>query len=150
VSSPPYHHPGLFDATPRSVAVLTDFDVPGNLPREMAKGSPPKGSTSAGECCPGSTKVRPRSTRPYARLFKALADETRLEIVGLLAARGSELCVCDIESHFELSQPTVSHHLRVLREAELVTSERRGTWVYYALDHRNLALLEEFSALVRK
>lgn len=70
----------------------------------------------------------------YASLFKALSDPTRLEIVGLLAENGRELCVCEIESHFDLSQPTVSHHLRLLREAGVVTAERRGTWVYYALD----------------
>ena len=72
------------------------------------------------------------------------------EMVGLLAAKGDELCVCDIESHFELSQPTVSHHLRILREAGLVTSERRGTWVYYTLDRAAFAFLGEFGALVAK
>lgn len=66
-------------------------------------------------------------------MFKALADDTRLEMVGLLAAHGRELCVCDIETHFDVSQPTVSHHLRVLREAGIVSSERRGSWVYYVL-----------------
>ena len=81
-------------------------------------------------------------------LFKALADETRLEMLGLMAAARAELCVCDIESHFELSQPTISHHLKVLREARLVTSERRGTWVYYSLDRGTLRLLREFHALV--
>jgi ArsR family transcriptional regulator len=92
--------------------------------------------------------VRPRSTQPYAKLFKALGDETRLEILGLLSAAGAELCVCDIESHFELSQPTVSHHLKILREARLVTGERRGTWVYYALDRDTLRLLSEFQGLL--
>ena len=104
---------------------------------------------SADPCCPPRPKVRARATRPYARLFKALADETRLEILGLLAAGGSELCVCDIESHFDLAQPTVSHHLKVLREARLVTSERRGTWVFYAIDKDTLRLLPEFHALLR-
>jgi ArsR family transcriptional regulator len=92
--------------------------------------------------------VRPKATRPYAKLFKALGDETRLEMLGLLAAAGSELCVCDIESQFELSQPTISHHLKVLREARLVTSDRRGIWVYYALDRDTLRLLPEFHALL--
>lgn len=93
----------------------------------------------------------PRPTKPYAALFKALSDETRLEIVGLLAAAGGEeLCVCDIESHFELSQPTVSHHLKVLRAAQLVGCERRGTWVYYWLDTQTIGLVAEFAALVDK
>jgi ArsR family transcriptional regulator, arsenate/arsenite/antimonite-responsive transcriptional repressor len=103
---------------------------------------------SSASCCPTGTKVRPKATKPYAKLFKALGDETRLEMLGLLAAAGSELCVCDIESHFELSQPTISHHLKILREAHLVTSDRRGTWVYYALDRDTLRLLPEFRALL--
>jgi ArsR family transcriptional regulator len=104
----------------------------------------------AKECCPSPGKLKARGTRAYTAMFKALADETRMEMVGLLAAKGDELCVCDLESHFELAQPTVSHHLRVLREAGLVTSERRGTWVYYALDRAAFAFLQEFSALVTK
>lgn len=84
-------------------------------------------------CCPRPRSLTARATRAYAPLFKALADETRLEIVGLLAAAKGELCVCDIEERFDLGQPTISHHLRLLREAGVVQSERRGTWVYYTL-----------------
>jgi ArsR family transcriptional regulator len=111
-------------------------------PRALAKMSDAQAA-----CCPTKPGVRPRATKPYVRLFKALSDETRLEILGLLAAAGEELCVCDIESHFDLAQPTVSHHLKILREAGLVTSERRGTWVYYAVDKATLRLLPEFYAL---
>lgn len=114
------------------------------MPREL----PQLADVPAEPCCSPRVKPRPRSTRPYARLFKALGDETRLEILGLLAAAGTELCACDIEGHFELSQPTISHHLRILREAGLVTGERRGTWVYYALDRGTLRLLVEFHALI--
>jgi ArsR family transcriptional regulator len=67
-------------------------------------------------------------------LFKALADETRLEIVALLAAADAPLCACEIEACFDLSQSTVSHHLKLLRKAGVLTSERRGTWIFYALD----------------
>lgn len=68
-------------------------------------------------------------------MFKVLGDETRLEILGMLAAAKGELCVCEIEAHVKhLSQPTISHHLRLLREEGLVKAERRGTWVYYELD----------------
>ena len=66
-----------------------------------------------------------------ASRFKALADPTRVAIVNRLAA--GECCVCDLNAAFELSQPTISHHLRVLREAGLVESSRRGTWAYYRL-----------------
>ncbi len=98
---------------------------------------------------PDAGTGRPRETRSYAALFKALADETRLEILGLLASAGTELCVCEIEEHVKhLAQPTISHHLRQLREAGLVTSERRATWVYYALDQVAVARIKEFSALL--
>jgi ArsR family transcriptional regulator, arsenate/arsenite/antimonite-responsive transcriptional repressor len=76
---------------------------------------------------------RVKDLKRLAPLLKALADDTRLEIVSLLALADEELCVCDIEERFDLSQPTISHHLRVLKDAGVVTSERRGSWVYYAL-----------------
>jgi DNA-binding transcriptional ArsR family regulator len=64
--------------------------------------------------------------------FKALADPTRVAIVNRLSSL-STVCVCDLTAAFELSQPTISHHLRVLRDAGLVEAERRGTWAYYRL-----------------
>jgi ArsR family transcriptional regulator len=66
--------------------------------------------------------------------FKALGDPGRLRLLSLIGAHESgEACVCDLTEPLGLSQPTVSHHLKVLREAGLVTSERRGTWVHYRL-----------------
>jgi ArsR family transcriptional regulator, arsenate/arsenite/antimonite-responsive transcriptional repressor len=65
-----------------------------------------------------------------AALLKALADPVRLRLMSLIAA-ADEACVCDLTSTFTVSQPTISHHLRILREAGLVEAERRGTWVYY-------------------
>ena len=74
------------------------------------------------------------SAAGLARVFKALGDPVRLRLVSLIGAReGGEVCVCDLTSAFDLSQPTISHHLKVLREAGLIESERRGTWVYYRL-----------------
>ena len=64
--------------------------------------------------------------------FKALADPTRVAIVNRLAA-APEACVCDLTDAFSLSQPTISHHLKILRDAGLVEAERRGTWSYYRL-----------------
>jgi ArsR family transcriptional regulator, arsenate/arsenite/antimonite-responsive transcriptional repressor len=70
-----------------------------------------------------------------ALVFKALGDPVRLRLVSLIGAhRGGEVCVCELTEAFELTQPTISHHLKVLREAGIITSERRGTWVYYRLD----------------
>ncbi|MGB6455996.1 MAG: metalloregulator ArsR/SmtB family transcription factor [Streptosporangiaceae bacterium] len=69
-----------------------------------------------------------------AQVFKALGDPVRLRLVSLIGARqGGEVCVCDLTSAFALTQPTISHHLKVLREAGLIDGERRGTWVYYRL-----------------
>lgn len=67
-----------------------------------------------------------------ARMFKALSDPVRLRLLSLIASHeGGEACVCDLTGPFDVSQPTISHHLKVLREAGLVGSERRATWVYY-------------------
>jgi ArsR family transcriptional regulator len=69
-----------------------------------------------------------------ARVFKALGDPVRLRLASLIASHeGGEACVCDLTDAFDLSGPTISHHLRVLREAGLITGERRGTWVYYRI-----------------
>ena len=69
---------------------------------------------------------------PDIRLLSALADPARLAIVRQLA-RGTETCACDFTETCDVSQPTVSHHLRVLREAGVVTSDRRGQWIFYRL-----------------
>jgi ArsR family transcriptional regulator, arsenate/arsenite/antimonite-responsive transcriptional repressor len=66
-----------------------------------------------------------------ATVFKALADPVRLRLMSIIASAGDEICVCDITPQFDVSGPTISHHLKVLREAGLVDCERRGTWVYY-------------------
>jgi ArsR family transcriptional regulator len=68
-----------------------------------------------------------------AALLKAVADPYRLTMLATLAAAQDEVCVCEFTDALPLNQPTVSHHLRILREAGLVTCERRGTWVYYRL-----------------
>jgi ArsR family transcriptional regulator len=97
---------------------------------------------------PSMTKTTASATAGYAKLFRALGDATRLEMVGLLAASKKELCVCELEAHFDLGQPTVSHHLRILREAGIVSSERRGTWVYYALERGVRQKLRGFEELL--
>ena len=73
-----------------------------------------------------------RTTDPDVRLLAALADPVRLSIVRQLAACDG-ICACDFTEGMDVSQPTVSHHLRVLREAGVVTSERRGSWIWYRL-----------------
>ena len=80
----------------------------------------------------GMTRTRTTSLDPEVRLLAALADPTRLAIVRQLA-QDLETCACDFTSCCDVGQPTVSHHLRVLREAGIVTSERRGQWIFYKL-----------------
>ncbi len=84
-------------------------------------------------CCgPATEPLSEQERDELAARFKALADPTRVAIVNRLAA-AEEVCVCDLTETFELSQPTISHHLKILREAGLVESTRRGTWAYYRL-----------------
>jgi ArsR family transcriptional regulator len=67
-----------------------------------------------------------------AKVFKAVADPARLRLLNMIAsAAGGEACVCDLNASFALSAPTISHHLKVLRQSGLIEGERRGTWVYY-------------------
>jgi ArsR family transcriptional regulator, arsenate/arsenite/antimonite-responsive transcriptional repressor len=82
-------------------------------------------------CVPGSPPLPEPERQRLATQFKALGDPTRLAIVNQLAGSG-ECCVCALDG-LGLSQPTVSHHLRILRDAGLVESTRRGTWAYYRL-----------------
>ena len=83
-------------------------------------------------CCPPA-RVDDRDRATDAGLFKALADPHRLTMLATLARAQDEVCVCDFTAALPLEQPTVSHHLKILRDADLVTCERRGTWVYYRL-----------------
>jgi len=84
-------------------------------------------------CCrPGTAPSDAHAFAEHAQRFKALSDPARVAIVNRLASRG-EACVCELVSVLDLAQPTVSHLLRVLREAGLIEQERRGTWMYYRL-----------------
>ena len=94
------------------------------------------GQNGVAGCCPGllTTPLAPGEAAELARVFKALGDPVRLQLLSMIASRaGGEVCVCDLTPAFELSQPTISHHLKLLREAGLIDGQRRGTWVYYRL-----------------
>ncbi|WP_037624634.1 ArsR/SmtB family transcription factor [Streptomyces aureus] len=85
-------------------------------------------------CCPGlaTAPLDEDQAAELAKLFKALGDPVRLRLMSMIASRaGGEVCVCDLTPAFDLSQPTISHHLKLLRQAGLIDCERRGTWVYY-------------------
>ncbi|TML14815.1 MAG: helix-turn-helix transcriptional regulator [Actinobacteria bacterium] len=84
-------------------------------------------------CCgPDTSPLSEPERDRLAVRFKALADPTRVAIINYLSA-ADEVCVCNLTGSFDLSQPTISHHLKILREAGLVESSRRGTWAYYRL-----------------
>jgi ArsR family transcriptional regulator len=94
-------------------------------------------------CCGAATPVlEATEADALAARFKALADPTRVAIVNRLAA-ADEVCVCDLNTAFDLSQPTISHHLKVLRKAGLVDSTRRGTWAYYRLVPETVGALRQ-------
>jgi ArsR family transcriptional regulator len=82
-------------------------------------------------CSVTATPITERDAEVRARRFKALADPTRVQIVSMLVRNEGPVCVCDITSWFPLGQPTVSYHLKVLRDAGLVDCDRRGPWCYY-------------------
>ena len=92
-------------------------------------------------CCPPmrAQALNTESAADLARIFKALGDPVRLRLLSLIAST-DETCVCDLTDAFDVSGPTISHHLRVLREVGLVDVDRRATWAYYrirpaAIDH---------------
>jgi ArsR family transcriptional regulator len=117
-------------------------------PRRMSK--PPMVSPPGTEasCCTPMTRQRvsPEASPALAQAFKALGDPIRLRLMSMIAsAPGGEICVCDLTPAFTISGTTISHHLKVLREAGLVDAERRASWVYY---RPRPALMRQLSALL--
>ncbi|MEU1407551.1 metalloregulator ArsR/SmtB family transcription factor [Streptomyces sp. NPDC005728] len=107
----------------------------------------------AAACCPGllTAPLDDVQAAELAKLFKALGDPVRLRLLSMIASRaGGEVCVCDLTPAFDLSQPTISHHLKLLRQAGLIDCERRGTWVYYWVLPGTLDRLSAFLATTQK
>ena len=103
------------------------------------------GSEIAADCCAPLMRegLSPEEAGATASLFKALSDPTRVRIVNLLAGSPEPVCLCDINSGFELSQPTLSHHLKKLVAAGLLTREQRGTWAFYSINEEALRRLSD-------
>jgi ArsR family transcriptional regulator len=125
-----------------STELATDIEV--CQYRRMSKSLVVLTGAETAACCP------PLSAEPLSReqadlvapLLKALADPVRLRLMSLVASHpGGEACVCDLNEAFDLSQPTISHHLKVLHEAGLLEREKRGVWVYYRARTQALASL---------
>lgn len=91
------------------------------------------GGDSVGSELPVSPSMRAEEAANLAGLLHALSDPTRLQMITLLAEHPGEVCVCDITASFDLDQSTISHHLRLLREAGVIECVRHGVWVYYFL-----------------
>lgn len=114
----------------------------------MSKQDLPIIDLTAGACCAPlvSEPLDAMEAEELALLFKAIADPVRLRLLSLIACHeGGEACVCDLTTAFDLTPPTISHHLKVLKQAGLIDSQRRGTWVYYWI---NPPILARLSALL--
>ena len=87
------------------------------------------------DCCAPllESPLRARDAVHLASKFQALSDPNRVRLLSMISARG-EVCACELVGTLDLSQPTISHHLKVLHEAGLLTRERRGRWIHYAVD----------------
>jgi ArsR family transcriptional regulator len=101
-------------------------------------------------CCPPVLRSRlgQDDAEALAAAFKAIADPGRLRLLNFIASQaGAEACVCNLVEPVGLSQPTVSHHLRVLADAGLLTRERRGTWIFYKLVPERVRALQDALAV---
>ncbi len=107
-------------------------------------------SETEAACCAPAPQLAPDHAQRLAILadrLKAVADPTRLRMLELLARQSSALCVCEITDQFTLHQPTISHHLRLLREAGLIAGEKRGTWSYYWATDEGKRVLAQVESL---
>ena len=96
------------------------------------------------ECCaPLACEPLPEAgAQELALLFKAVADPMRLRLLSLIACHeGGESCVCDLTDAFDVTPPSISYHLKILREAGLISADRRGTWIYYRVNPEVMARL---------
>ena len=97
-------------------------------------------------CCPPllAGKLTPEEAVQLAALFRVLGEPARLQMLSLIAAQSNqEVCACELVESLGLSQPTISHHLKVMYEVGLLEKERRGTWIYYRIVQDRLAALKD-------
>ena len=107
--------------------------------------------TKPGSCCsPVAVKSLPnRKVERLALAAKALSDPTRIEVLRFIAGQTGPVCACDIVDRFHLSQPTMSHHLKTLKEAGLLRGSRSGLWTMYEIEDGGAGLLGDFGRLLK-
>jgi ArsR family transcriptional regulator, arsenate/arsenite/antimonite-responsive transcriptional repressor len=110
---------------------------------ELVVETPKSEETPVQGCCSPMQPLRlsHAAAEELATVFKAIANPVRLQMLDILSRQDGQVCVCDIEAYFDLSQPTISHHLRVMRQAGLLDTEQRGTWVYYFVRPEKMEML---------
>jgi ArsR family transcriptional regulator, arsenate/arsenite/antimonite-responsive transcriptional repressor len=111
--------------------------------KELVVETPKSEETQVQGCCSPMQPLRLShgAAEELATVFKAIANPVRLQMLDILSRQDGQVCVCDIEGYFDLSQPTISHHLRVMRQAGLLDTEQRGTWVYYFVRPEKMEML---------
>ena len=120
-----------------------------NLTRESVTISPAYSETNGYVCDPDlRLRLGDVEADQFGMAFKALSNPIRLQIIDLISQGGGQICGCDIERHFDLTQPTISHHLKVLRDAGLISSEARGVWMMHRINTSMLTALQGLLMLV--
>ncbi|MEV7214095.1 metalloregulator ArsR/SmtB family transcription factor [Kitasatospora cineracea] len=112
----------------------------------MTTAAPAPGTDSTADCtpAPAALPIARTEAERLARLLKAVADPTRLQILRLVQnAPAGEVCVCDLTDTLGLRQPTVSHHLKTMTDAGILTREGRGTWAWYTVDQHGLDAIRD-------
>ncbi|HLY32312.1 MAG TPA: metalloregulator ArsR/SmtB family transcription factor [Ktedonobacterales bacterium] len=143
----------LYYTTAKGAAnILTPINEYGIIP-DMSTHPSSQLTPSEARCSPATPLATPpdmpaETAERLADVLKALAEPTRLRMLALLAHHGEPLCVCDCTAPFAQHQPTISHHLRVLREAGLVDCEKRGVWAYYWATEAGRACLALVTSLI--
>lgn len=129
--------------------MMTEISIAVNIDRcqySLCQYKKMKPSISPAPCCPPLLAGRLNATEAaqLAGLFRVLGEPARLQLLSLIAAQpNQEVCACELVEPLGLSQPTVSHHLKVLYTAGLVDKQRRGTWIYYRIVQERLAMLRD-------
>jgi ArsR family transcriptional regulator len=97
-----------------------------------------------GESCCVPNTMTDQEAEHFASLFKAISHPVRVKMLDIIHRADSEICVCDVEACFALSQPTISHHLKILRDVGLIESEQRGLWVYHRIRPETFVTVQGF------